>query len=72
MRGTAFGKESKSKVRPKKKYALAGESVSSGRLIQDDTDDTPEQTVYENELPRKQVLTLQAHYIIIGFENVNL
>ena len=52
--------------------ALAGESVSSGRLIQDDTDDTPEQTVYENELPRKQVLTLQAHYIIIGFENVNL
>ena len=51
--------------------AFAGE-VSSGRLIQDDTDkDTAEQTVYENELPRKQVLTLQAHYIIIGFENVN-
>ena len=50
---------------------LAGE-VSSGRLIQDDTDkDTPEQTVYEKEVPRKQVLTLQAHYIIIGFENVN-
>ena len=30
--------------------AVAGE-VSSGRLIQDDTDDTPEQTVYENDLP---------------------
>ena len=48
--------------------AVAGE-VSTSRLIQDDTNnDTPEQTVYENELPRKQVLT---HYIIIGFENVN-
>ena len=48
--------------------ALAGEVT--GR--QDDTKkDTPEQTAYENELPRKQVLTLQAHYIIIGFENVN-
>ena len=38
-----------------------------------ESNESPEQTVYENELPRKQVhvLTLQAHYIIISFENVN-
>ena len=46
--------------------ALAGEVIAladSSKMIP--TTDTSEQTVYENELPRKQVLRLHAHYMVL-------